>query len=227
MTRRPVQAAALSPGCFVLDALFPSCGLHVMGDQAHLAFGHLCLQLLRQDRDGGVKGAASKFDKIDLDLARFVGATWTLALCFGMRFWSPCRCGRPSVAQLRAEACVPLHYAPGEACRFDWSHEVVRIAGVTLAVKVADLRLCHSRVVVIRASLRETQDRGTGRRSSTRNLPISANHAGGTRNRTAAVPWRARHAPCQPARPSAEPAAGQSAAVLRNTITSPRSFLCG
>jgi len=32
---------------------------------------------------------------------------------------------------------VPLSFAPGEAYQFDWSHEVVVLAGVTTTVKVA------------------------------------------------------------------------------------------
>ncbi len=30
---------------------------------------------------------------------------------------------------MTAEAYVPLYYAPGEACQFDWSHEIVLIQG--------------------------------------------------------------------------------------------------
>ena len=44
-----------------------------------------------------------------------------------------------------AEAYVPLLFAPGEAYQFDWSHEIVLLAGVTGPVKVAHVRLCHSR----------------------------------------------------------------------------------
>jgi hypothetical protein len=48
---------------------------------------------------------------------------------------------------ITAEAFVPLTFAPGEAYPFDWSHEVVLIAGVTSTVKVAHVRLCHSRMM--------------------------------------------------------------------------------
>jgi transposase len=44
-----------------------------------------------------------------------------------------------------AAAFVPLSFAPGEAFQFDWSHEVVLINGATVTVKVAHVRLCHSR----------------------------------------------------------------------------------
>ena len=46
-----------------------------------------------------------------------------------------------------AEAYVPLSFAPGEAYQFDWSHEIVLINGVTVTVKVAHVRLCHSRII--------------------------------------------------------------------------------
>ena len=53
---------------------------------------------------------------------------------------------------------VPLAFAPGEAYQFDWSHETVRLAGVTSQVKVAHIRLCHSRLFLLRAYPRETQE---------------------------------------------------------------------
>src|SRR4051794_22584200 len=57
-----------------------------------------------------------------------------------------------------AEAYVPLSFAPGEAYQFDWSHEVVLIGGTTVTVKVAHVRLCHSRMLFVRAFPRETQE---------------------------------------------------------------------
>jgi transposase len=57
-----------------------------------------------------------------------------------------------------AEAYVPLSFAPGEAYQFDWSHEVVLINGTTVTVKVALVRLCHSRMLFVRAYPRETQE---------------------------------------------------------------------
>ena len=56
-----------------------------------------------------------------------------------------------------ATAFVPLSFDPGEAYQFDWSHEVVLLAGVTTTVKVAHVRLCHSRMFFVRAYPRETQ----------------------------------------------------------------------
>jgi len=60
----------------------------------------------------------------------------------------------PSIAQ----AYVPLSFAPGEAYQFDWSHEVVLINGTTVTVKVAHVRLCHSRMLFVRAYPRESQE---------------------------------------------------------------------
>ena len=53
---------------------------------------------------------------------------------------------------------VPLSFDPGEAQQFDWSHEIVLIDGVTTTVKVAHVRLCHSRMLFVRAYPRETQE---------------------------------------------------------------------
>ena len=55
-------------------------------------------------------------------------------------------------------AYVPLSFAPGEAYQFDWSHEVVVLNGVTVVVKAAHVRLCHSRMMFVRAYPRETQE---------------------------------------------------------------------
>ena len=57
-----------------------------------------------------------------------------------------------------ADAFVPLSFAPGEAFQFDWSQEVVVIDGATTTVKVAHVRLCHSRMFFVRAYPRETQE---------------------------------------------------------------------
>jgi len=57
-----------------------------------------------------------------------------------------------------AAAYVPLSFAAGEAYQFDWSHEIVVLGGVTSTVKVAHLRLCHSRMPFVRAYPRESQE---------------------------------------------------------------------
>src|SRR5690606_33521342 len=45
-----------------------------------------------------------------------------------------------------------------EAYQFDWSHDVVLINGTTVTVKVAHVRLCHSRMLFVRAYPRESQE---------------------------------------------------------------------
>ena len=63
--------------------------------------------------------------------------------------------GRPGQ---NTDAFVPLAFDPGEAYQFDWSHEVVILDGVTTTVKVAHMRLCHSRMPFVRAYPRESQE---------------------------------------------------------------------
>ena len=53
---------------------------------------------------------------------------------------------------------MPLSFAPGEAYQFDWSHEVVLINGTTVTLKVAHVRLCHRRMLFVRAYPGETQE---------------------------------------------------------------------
>jgi transposase len=65
--------------------------------------------------------------------------------------------GRKHESQAAA-AFVPLSFAPGEAYQFDWSHEIVVMNGATVTVKVAHVRLCHSRMMFFRAYPRETQE---------------------------------------------------------------------
>jgi transposase len=48
--------------------------------------------------------------------------------------------------------------APGEAYQFDWRHEIVLVSGVTVTVKIAHMRLCHSRMIFWRAHPHETQE---------------------------------------------------------------------
>ena len=57
-----------------------------------------------------------------------------------------------------ADAYVPLAFDPGDAYQFDWSHEIVVINGVTTKVKVAHMRLCHSRLFFVRAYPHESQE---------------------------------------------------------------------
>jgi transposase len=55
-------------------------------------------------------------------------------------------------------AYVPLIFPPGDAYQFDWSHELVELGGMPMTVKVAHVRLCHSRAFYLRAYPRETQE---------------------------------------------------------------------
>ena len=66
--------------------------------------------------------------------------------------------GRKERGASTAAAYVPLSFAPGEAYQFDWSHEVVLLSGVTVIVKAAHVRLCHSRMLFVRTYPRETQE---------------------------------------------------------------------
>ncbi len=68
------------------------------------------------------------------------------------------RSWRRDRATTSVDAFVPLSFAPGEAYQFDWSREVVLINGTTVTVKVAHVRLCHSRMLFVRAYPRETQE---------------------------------------------------------------------
>ena len=56
------------------------------------------------------------------------------------------------------DAYIPLVFEPGEAFQFDWSHEKIVIAGAMTDVKIAHLRLCHSRLFLTVAYLRESQE---------------------------------------------------------------------
>ena len=55
-------------------------------------------------------------------------------------------------------AFVPLVFPPGDAYQFDWSHELVELGAMPMTVKVAHVRLCHSRAFYLRAYPRETQE---------------------------------------------------------------------
>ena len=66
------------------------------------------------------------------------------------------RAHRRAQGSSEAPGFVPLSFAPGEAYQFDWSQEIVVLDGVTVTVKVAQVRLCHSRMPFVRAYPRET-----------------------------------------------------------------------
>ncbi len=68
------------------------------------------------------------------------------------------RTWRQERARLPAKAYVPMSFAPGEAYQFDWSHETITLQGLPLTVKAAHMRLSHSRMPIVRAYFRETQE---------------------------------------------------------------------
>jgi transposase len=57
-----------------------------------------------------------------------------------------------------SNAFIPLAFAPGEVCQFDWSHEHVELGGVMQTIKVAHFRLTFSRQMFVVAYPRETQE---------------------------------------------------------------------
>ena len=75
-----------------------------------------------------------------------------------MRYAATPRAGARRAEPLRAQAYIPLTFAPGEAYQFDWSHETVLMNGVTMVVKAAHMRLCHSRMPFVRVYPRESQE---------------------------------------------------------------------
>jgi len=50
-----------------------------------------------------------------------------------------------------ATAFVPLSFAPGEAFQFDWGTEEILLSGKLTRIKVAQIRLCHSRLFLTAA----------------------------------------------------------------------------
>src|SRR6202522_3425958 len=65
---------------------------------------------------------------------------------------------RSERAKVPAQAFVPMSFAPGEAYQFDWSHETITLSGLPLMIKVAHMKLSHSRMPFVRAYFRETQE---------------------------------------------------------------------
>jgi transposase len=69
-----------------------------------------------------------------------------------VKAWKAKRPGR------NTDAFIPLTYAAGDACQFDWSHEHVILGGITQVVKLAHFRLTHSRQMYLAAYPRESQE---------------------------------------------------------------------
>ena len=57
-----------------------------------------------------------------------------------------------------ATAFIPQSFDAGEAYQFDWSHEHVELGGIPQVIKVAHVRLCHSRAFFLAAYPRESQE---------------------------------------------------------------------
>jgi transposase len=55
-----------------------------------------------------------------------------------------------------SDVFIPLRFEPGEAFQFDWGEETLIIGGRTTKVSIAHLRLCHSRLPICVAYLRES-----------------------------------------------------------------------
>jgi transposase len=113
----------------------------------------------RAELDGLLEANEAKPSRERLTLVRVFETLRALGYAGGYdtvrryaRGWQQARASMP------AAAFVPLSFAPGEAYQFDWSHEVVLIGGTTVTVKVAHVRLCHSRMLFVRAYPRETQE---------------------------------------------------------------------
>ena len=65
---------------------------------------------------------------------------------------------RADRARTPAQAFIPLRFDPGEAYQFDWSHEGIELQSLPLTVKLAQMRLSYSRMPIVRAYPRETQE---------------------------------------------------------------------
>ncbi len=65
---------------------------------------------------------------------------------------------RSEQARVPAQAFIPMSFAPGDAYQFDWSHETITLQGLPLMIKVAHMKLSHSRMPFVRAYFRETQE---------------------------------------------------------------------
>lgn len=65
---------------------------------------------------------------------------------------------RQEKGKIKTGTFIPLHFDPGDAYQFDWSHEMAVINGEVRLIKVAHFRLCHSRKFFVVAYYRETQE---------------------------------------------------------------------
>lgn len=74
------------------------------------------------------------------------------------RYVKAWKADRPASAIRATQAFVPLTFAPGDVCQFDWSYEHVVLGGTSQAIKLAHFRLAYSRQMFVVAYPRETQE---------------------------------------------------------------------
>lgn len=60
--------------------------------------------------------------------------------------------------RLAAPVFIPLSFGPGEAFQFDWSEDHAELDGVRVKVNLAHIRLCHSRMFLVQAYPRQSQE---------------------------------------------------------------------
>jgi len=60
--------------------------------------------------------------------------------------------------RLAAPVFIPLSFGPGQAFQFDWSEDQAELDGVTVKVNLAQIRLCHSRLFLVQAYPRQSQE---------------------------------------------------------------------
>jgi len=65
---------------------------------------------------------------------------------------------RHEQGQLRPSVYIPLCFAPGEAFQFDWSEEAVSLGGKRVHLRVAHVKLCHSRAFLLVAYFSEAHE---------------------------------------------------------------------
>ncbi len=65
---------------------------------------------------------------------------------------------RQDKGKVKSGVFIPLHFSPGDAYQFDWSHETVILNGEIKKIKAAHFRLCHSRKFFVVAYFRESQE---------------------------------------------------------------------
>jgi AraC-like DNA-binding protein len=118
----------------------------------------------KADLDRMLTENAGKAERERLTLIRLFEELRALGYADG---YDAVRCYARSWGRLHASQTaavfVPLSFAPGEAYQFDWRHAIVLMHGATVTVKVAHLRLCHGRMMFIRADPRETRGDGVRR----------------------------------------------------------------